>query len=100
MDAAVVGAVLSPTIQTILDCITSSKFRDFVKDRELNVRLLDELKITLIMLDAILINAEEKQITSPAVKRWLEELKDAIDDAEDLLDEINTDSLRYQVERF
>ncbi|KAI9083251.1 hypothetical protein K1719_034783 [Acacia pycnantha] len=99
MDAAVVGAVLSPTIQTILDCITSSKFREFVKDRELNVQLLDELKVTLIMLDAILIDAEEKQITSPAVKRWLEELKDAVYDAEDLLDEINTDSLRYQVEQ-
>ncbi|XP_054818275.1 putative disease resistance RPP13-like protein 1 isoform X2 [Prosopis cineraria] len=99
MDAAVLGAFLSPTFQTILDIITSSKFRDFVEDRNLNVSLLDELKITLIILDAILNDAEEKQITSPAVKKWLEELKDAAYDAEDLLDEINTDSLRWQVEQ-
>ncbi|KAI9086866.1 hypothetical protein K1719_031189 [Acacia pycnantha] len=100
MAAAAVGqALLSASVQTLLDRITSSEFRDFMKNRKLNVSLLDELKITLLMLGAVLNDAEEKQITSPAVKEWLEELKDAVYDAEDLLDEINTESLRCKVEQ-
>ncbi|KAI9077513.1 hypothetical protein K1719_040535 [Acacia pycnantha] len=92
-------ALLSASVQTILGMITSSEFRDFMKNIKLNVSLLDELKITLLMLGAVLNDAEEKQITSPAVKEWLEELKDAVYDAEDLLDEINTESLRCKVEQ-
>ncbi|KAI9086857.1 hypothetical protein K1719_031180 [Acacia pycnantha] len=100
MAAAAVGqALLSASVQTLVDRITSSEFRDFMKNRKLNVSLLDELKITLLMLGAVLNDAEEKQITSPAVKEWLEELKDAVYDAEDLLDEINTESLRCKVEQ-
>ncbi|XP_028803913.1 putative disease resistance RPP13-like protein 1 [Neltuma alba] len=98
--AAKVGeALLSASVQTLLDLISSREFRDFVKNRKLNVSLLDELKITLLMLGAVLNDAEEKQITRPEVKEWLEELKDAIYDAEDLLDEINTESLRCKVEQ-
>ncbi|XP_028806826.1 putative disease resistance RPP13-like protein 1 [Neltuma alba] len=98
--AAKVGeALLSASVQTLLDRISSSEFRDFMKNRKLNVSLLDELKITLLMLGAVLNDAEEKQITRPEVKEWLEELKDAIYDAEDLLDEINTESLRCKVEQ-
>ncbi|KAI9074170.1 hypothetical protein K1719_043885 [Acacia pycnantha] len=100
MAAAAVGqALLSASVQTLLDRITSSEFRDFMKNRKLNVSLLDELKITLLMLGAVLNDAEEKQITSLEVKKWLEELKDAVYDAEDLLDEINTESLRCKVEQ-
>ncbi|KAI9086858.1 hypothetical protein K1719_031181 [Acacia pycnantha] len=97
--AAVGQALLSASVQTLLDRITSSEFRYFMKNRKFNVSLLDELKITLFMLGAVLNDAEEKQITSPAVKEWLEELKDAVYDAEDLLDEINTESLRCKVEK-
>ncbi|XP_028806814.1 putative disease resistance protein At3g14460 [Neltuma alba] len=92
-------AFLSASVQTLLDMISSSEFRDFMKNRKLSVSLLDELKITLLMLGAVLNDAEVKQITSPAVKEWLEELKDAVYDAEDLLDEINTESLRCKVEQ-
>ena len=100
MAAAVVGeAFLSASLQTLLDRITSTEFRDFMKNRKLNVSLLDELKLTLLTLDAVLNDAEEKQITSATVKEWLEELKDAIYDAEDLLDEINTKSLKSNVEK-
>ncbi|XP_028787829.1 putative disease resistance RPP13-like protein 1 [Neltuma alba] len=92
-------ALLSASVQILLDRISSREFRDFMKNRKLNVSLLDELKITLLMLGAVLNDAEEKQITCPPVKEWLEELKDAIYDAEDLLDEINTESLRCKVEQ-
>ncbi|XP_054817403.1 putative disease resistance RPP13-like protein 1 [Prosopis cineraria] len=95
MAAAAVGqALLSASVQTLLDRITSSEFRDFMNNRKLNVSLMDEMKITLLMLDAVLNDAEEKMITNHVVKEWLEELKDAVYDAEDLPDEINTESLR------
>ena len=38
-----------------------------------------------------------KQITDPPVKRWLDKLKDAVLDAEDLFDQINTDFLQSQL---
>ncbi|KAK7401023.1 hypothetical protein VNO78_12334 [Psophocarpus tetragonolobus] len=56
------------------------------------------MKGKLMALNAVLNDAEEKQITNPAVKAWPDELKDAVFDAEDLLDEINTDSLRIKME--
>ncbi|KAF7815607.1 putative disease resistance protein [Senna tora] len=100
MAAAMVGqAFLSASVQTLIDRITSSEFRDFLANRKLNVSLLDEMKTTLLMLNAVLNDAEEKQITDPAVKQWLDELKDVVLDAEDLLDKINTDSLRCKIEQ-
>ncbi|XP_057433795.1 putative disease resistance RPP13-like protein 1 [Lotus japonicus] len=92
--ALVGGALISASVNILLDKITSTEFRDFFANRKWNVPLLDELKIKLLALNAVLNDAEEKQINVPAVKEWLDELKDA----EDLLDEINTENLRCKVE--
>lgn len=70
-----------------------------MKNRKLSFSLLDELKTTLLVLGAVLNDAEEKQITDLAIKEWLEELKDVVYDAEDLLDEINTGALRCNVKQ-
>ena len=88
---------LSAVVQTLVENIASTKFRDSLKKRKLNTSLLDELKIKLLALNAVLNDAEMKQITNPAVKDWLDELKDAVLDAEDLFDQINTNSLRSQL---
>ena len=42
----------------------------------------------------VLDDAEVKQFSNPNVKNWLVHVKDAVYDAEGLLDEIATDALR------
>lgn len=98
-ETLVAGAFLSASVQYLIETITSVQFRDFFrKIKKLNVSLLDELETSLLTLQAVLNDAEQKQITNPAVKEWLERLKDAVHDAEDLLDEVNTEALRHKVE--
>ncbi|KAH1223514.1 putative disease resistance RPP13-like protein 1 [Glycine max] len=65
---------------------------------KLDVSVLDELKTKLLTLNTVLNDAEEKQIDNVALKEWLGELKGVVLDAEDLLDEINTNALRCKVE--
>ncbi|CAI0461773.1 unnamed protein product [Linum tenue] len=52
----------------------------------------------LIYVSGVLDDAEEKQITKPSVKLWLDELKDAVYVADDLLDEVAYESLRSELE--
>ncbi|KAK3229024.1 hypothetical protein Dsin_000905 [Dipteronia sinensis] len=46
------------------------------------------------MIEAMLIDAEEKQLTDEAVKMWLDDLQDLAYDADDILDEFSTQALR------
>ena len=52
----------------------------------------------LLAVKAVLNDAEAKQITDSDVKDWLDELKEVVYDAEDLLDDIATESLRCKME--
>ncbi|AES88176.1 putative P-loop containing nucleoside triphosphate hydrolase, leucine-rich repeat domain, L [Medicago truncatula] len=95
----VAGAFLSATIQTIADKLSSSEFRSFIRSTKFNYSQLKELKTTLFSLQAVLVDAEQKQFNDLPVKQWLDDLKDAIFDTEDLLDLINYDALRCKVEK-
>ncbi|XP_039024958.1 putative disease resistance protein RGA3 [Hibiscus syriacus] len=55
---------------------------------------LEDLKRTVTRIQAVLLDAEERSVTSNVVKVWLHELKDALYDAEDLLDDVHTEALR------
>ncbi|XP_027342756.1 uncharacterized protein LOC113855342 [Abrus precatorius] len=94
----VAQAFISGSVKILLDWITSSDLREFMGRRKLKVSVLNELETKLLALNAVLNDAEEKQITDPAVKKWLDKLKDVVLDAEDLLDEINADILRCKAE--
>uniref|UniRef100_A0A2N9GUT9 Uncharacterized protein n=1 Tax=Fagus sylvatica TaxID=28930 RepID=A0A2N9GUT9_FAGSY len=91
-------AVLSAFLRVVFNRVASSDILDYLKRRKLIDRLVQKLKIELMSADAVLIDAEEKQITNPAVKEWLDELKDAVYVADDLLDEIAYEALRCKLE--
>ncbi|CAL2238235.1 unnamed protein product [Prunus armeniaca] len=99
MAAALIGeALISASIEVLCDRIASAEFIDLFRQKKLDEPLLMNLKTTLLTLFVVLNDAEEKQIVNPAVREWLNELKHAVFDAEDLLDEIDTEALRCKLE--
>ncbi|CAN6556414.1 unnamed protein product [Malus baccata var. baccata] len=99
MAGALIGeAFLSASIEVLCDRIASTEFVDLFRQKKLDEPLLEKLKVTLPALCAVLHDAEEKQISNLAVRKWLDGLKHAVLDAEDLLDEIDTEALRCKVE--
>ncbi|XP_030962832.1 putative disease resistance protein RGA3 [Quercus lobata] len=57
---------------------------------------IKKLKETVSTISAVLLDAEAKKHNNE-VKLWLQRLKDAMFDADDLLDEISTEALRREV---
>ena len=96
--ALVGGAFLSAFIQVAFDRVASREVLDYLNGRKLIDRLVQKLKIELLSAGAVLHDAENKQITDPAVKKWLDELKDAVYVADDILDEIAYEALRCKLE--
>ncbi|KAK3223805.1 hypothetical protein Dsin_010830 [Dipteronia sinensis] len=85
-----VGAVLSAFLQVLFDRLASQQVIDFFKKEVFDVTVLERLNMILLTINAVLIDAEEKQITNQFVKDWVDQVKDAAYNAEDLLDEIAT----------
>ncbi|XP_034701770.1 putative disease resistance RPP13-like protein 1 [Vitis riparia] len=99
MAAALVGgAFLSASLQVLFDRLASREVVKFIRGHELDDALLKKLKRKLLTVHAVLNDAEAKQITNPAVKEWMDELKVVVYDAEDVLDEIATEDLRCKIE--
>ncbi|KAL5078244.1 hypothetical protein RYX36_017228 [Vicia faba] len=98
MEAIVGGALLSASMEMLVKKVVSGEFLDLFRRTKLDVDLLEKLEITLLSLQSVLHDAEDKQIANPAVKKWLEMLQDAVFEADDLFDELNTQALRCQAE--
>ncbi|TYJ12512.1 hypothetical protein E1A91_A11G356700v1 [Gossypium mustelinum] len=58
---------------------------------------IHDLKRTVCQIKAVLLDAEERSVNDNLVKNWLEELKDVLYDADDLLDDFSTEALRKDV---
>ncbi|PHT35184.1 hypothetical protein CQW23_26984 [Capsicum baccatum] len=54
--------------------------------------------MTLVGLQAVLNDAENKQASNPHVSQWLDELRDAVNGAENLMERLNYEALRLKVE--
>ncbi|KAB1211939.1 putative disease resistance protein RGA4 [Morella rubra] len=96
--AEIATLFLSPLLQAFFEKVASGEFVDFFRRRKLDDGLLKKMKIALLSVNGVLEDAEEKQVKSPTVKTWLDELKDAVYDAEDILDEIDTEALRSKLD--
>ncbi|XP_058771537.1 putative disease resistance RPP13-like protein 1 isoform X1 [Vicia villosa] len=91
MAAAVVGeAFLSAFIEVVLDRLASPQVVDLIRGKKLDVNLVQRLKNTLYAVEAVLNDAEQKQIRDSTVNKWLDDLKDALYVADDILDRIST----------
>ncbi|XP_027907127.1 putative disease resistance RPP13-like protein 1 [Vigna unguiculata] len=96
---ALVGeALISASVHILVEKIMSPEFRHLFCSKELDPLIMNKLKTTLLTLQAVLNDAEEKQITNPAVQDWLHELRDVVYDADNLVDVINTRVLQQKVE--
>ncbi|KAG6671287.1 hypothetical protein I3843_Q001800 [Carya illinoinensis] len=92
------GALLSAFLQVLFDRMASREFVDFLKGQKPSDELLNKLKDVLLSVGAVLEDAEDKQVTNSNVKRWLDDLKNAVYDADDVLDKIATKALQSKLD--
>lgn len=92
------GAFLSALFQEVFRKMASREVMDYIRGKKQTKRLLDKLKSTLRSVNVVLDDAEEKQIVNSDVKEWLDELKDAVYDAEELLSDIKTEVQKRKLE--
>ncbi|KAM6570720.1 hypothetical protein CsatB_018705 [Cannabis sativa] len=98
MAAEVVGgALLSALLNPLVKKLTT-EVKDFFKGKDAILKLLKEFKTLLSTADLLLIDAEEKLIKDPRVRKWLDDLKDAIYDADDLVYKIDTEAWLNELE--
>jgi hypothetical protein len=88
------GSILSALIEVLVDRLASREVLGFFKSHKLDDGLLEKLNETLNTVNGLLDDAEEKQITKRAVKNWLNDVKHAVYEAEDISEEIDYEYLR------
>ncbi|XVF82107.1 hypothetical protein PTKIN_Ptkin16aG0018000 [Pterospermum kingtungense] len=89
------GAFLSSFLNVLFDRVASVQVLkpliNVLHRTKLRDDLLQRMEMLLLAVDKVLDDADEKQVVNPFVKKWLDKLKDAAYDAEDLLVAIGTD---------
>ncbi|XP_062117808.1 disease resistance protein RGA2-like isoform X2 [Humulus lupulus] len=88
--------ILSPIVDKIIGRLGS----DAVKQISLVWGVNDELQQlneTISTIKAVLLDAEKKQSHNNQVNNWLHRLGNAVLEADDLMDEVNTEALRRQL---
>ncbi|PON37966.1 NB-ARC domain containing protein, partial [Trema orientale] len=91
MAEVVAGALLN----VLFERLASQEVIDFFKGKKSTVKL-GELESELHSAGLLLDDAEEKLIKDPKVRKWLDDLKEAVYDADDLVYKIKTEALRNQ----
>ncbi|MED6160710.1 hypothetical protein PIB30_053947 [Stylosanthes scabra] len=89
-EALVVGALVSGFANVVLDRLISSEFVNLVVGKKLDKKLIDRLRTALLAADALVADAEQQQFGNERVREWLDDLRDALYTADDLLDRVVT----------
>ncbi|PON31369.1 NB-ARC domain containing protein, partial [Parasponia andersonii] len=98
-EVVVAGALLSAAFETLFRRLTSPELMTFIRGKKsIDDDQLKELNIKLRRASVLLNDAEERQLQEPAVWEWLDDLKDVIYKAQDLMDDIDDDA-RFKKER-
>ncbi|XP_052733606.1 putative disease resistance protein RGA4 isoform X2 [Vigna angularis] len=87
----IAGALVSTFVERTIDNL-ASRFVDIFRGNKSHKKQLSNLKVKLLAVDVVADDAEQKQFTDPRVRDWLLAAKDAVYDAEDLLEEIDHDA--------
>ncbi|KAK4709352.1 hypothetical protein R3W88_030277 [Solanum pinnatisectum] len=96
---AVGGAFISSALNVLFDRLApQGELLKMFQKRKNDVRHLKKLKLTLCGLQVVLTDAENKQASNQFVSQWLNELRDAVDSAENLIEQVNYEVLRLKVE--
>ncbi|PHT61762.1 hypothetical protein T459_34393 [Capsicum annuum] len=96
---AVGGAFLSSALNVLFDRLApQGDLLNMFRKNKHDVRLLRKLKMTLVGLQAVLSDADNKKASNQHVSQWLNELRDAVDSAENLIEQVNYEVLRLKVE--
>ncbi|KAF5469816.1 hypothetical protein F2P56_010375 [Juglans regia] len=90
-------AFLSALLGVVFDKMASPRVVHFISKQKSTKKLLKKMEISLRSMNMVLEDAEEKEVTNPNVKMWIDELKEVAYDVEDILDEIATEALRCQL---
>ncbi|XP_017984643.1 PREDICTED: putative disease resistance RPP13-like protein 1 [Theobroma cacao] len=90
--------VVSASLSGLLEKLASLRFSGFSFGHKRTDALFEQLQSTLLSVQALMHDAEEKQIENSSVKVWLRRLEDVFYDADDLLDEISYDAIKRDLE--
>ncbi|XP_062000637.1 putative disease resistance RPP13-like protein 1 [Rosa rugosa] len=96
MGEAVLGAFLPVLLQKLAD---PEVIEYFGRVKGVDKKVLEKWTRTLTAIEAVLSDAEEKQLTQRAVKLWLDDLRDLAYDVQDILDTFDTEMLKRRIER-
>ncbi|KAG8646683.1 hypothetical protein MANES_09G022632v8 [Manihot esculenta] len=82
--------------EKVLEKIASHSYQEicFAWGLKAELRKLEDILLTV---KAVLMDAEEKQVNDHQLRLWLAKLKDALYDAEDVLDEFECEDQRRRV---
>ncbi|XP_022872725.1 putative disease resistance protein At3g14460 [Olea europaea var. sylvestris] len=95
---AIVEVSLDPILSALLEKLASGELLKFLRRIGIDAQMKGWRR-TLLMIQAVLTDAENRQITSQPVKEWLNNLEDLAYDLEDFVDELNTEALQRKLRK-
>uniref|UniRef100_A0A5B6ZUP3 Putative disease resistance RPP13-like protein 1 n=1 Tax=Davidia involucrata TaxID=16924 RepID=A0A5B6ZUP3_DAVIN len=93
---AVGEIILTAFITVLFEKLSSSELLNFARREGIDTQL-KKWSDMLLAIEAVLGDAEDKQITERAVKLWLEDLTDLAYDLDDVVDTLTTEALRRKL---
>ncbi|XP_073109666.1 putative disease resistance protein RGA1 [Elaeis guineensis] len=89
----------SPVVKMVVEKLASGIWKELGLERSVYTDM-EKLQSKLSTIQNVLDDAEKKSITNKALQGWLKKLKDAALDADDVVDEFQTEALRRRMERY